>query len=487
MLSFAGKKVLLMGLGGFAKGSGVTSAEFLASRGADLTITDLKSKRQLAKNLRALKKNKDIKYVLGQHRQSDFESADWIVRNPDVPPSSKYLAAARRRRIPIDNDITLFLREHGAKNVIGVTGTRGKSTTTALIYDMVRRQYPKAKLGGNIGESPLRFLMDSESRIRHEERKKNKSPAVLELSNFQLTDLDTIGMSPQVAIWTNLYPDHLNKYASIKEYIADKSKIFKYQKAGDAVVLNWDNKITKKVRRQKSEGKIKVFYFSLKNKMRNGAYLKDNWFIFSENGKETRVCPVAAMKLRGEHNQANILAAICAAKGYGIGWQAVRTTIRNFRGVPNRQEIIGETKGVTFVNDCTATSPQATIAALKSFPEKKIILISGGNSKGSPLQEMAGEMARCAKALILLPGNADEELLKEFKIQNSKSKTPRPKVGIFKVQNLQQAVRAAVKEASAGDFIVLSPGLTWLPRQNEFERGGEFRKLVDKIKKEVRD
>lgn len=458
---YKGKKILLMGLGKFAKGSGISAAEFLAKQKADLTITDVKNKKQLAKNLQPLKKYKNIKYVLGDHKETDFANADWVIRNPDVPPSNKYLEIARKNNIPIDNDVTLFFREYGVKDVVGVTGTRGKSTTTSLIYAMCKSQYFNAKLGGNIGESPLRFLQGLKAK---------NGPVVLELSNFLLSDLDTVKMSPHVAVWTNLYPDHLNKYPSINEYIVDKEKIFKYQKKDDVAVLNWDNEVTREVGLKL---KNKVYFFSLKEKMIEGAYIKDEYFVFSDEGVETKVCKVTATPLLGVHNQANILAAICAAHGFGIKWSAIKFAISEFKGVPNRLEIIKKIKGVTFVNDCTATSPQATLAALKSFEQRKVILISGGNSKGFPLDELGEEISKSAKVLIMVPGNANEEILKNVKEKE---------LPIISVKTLKEAVKKAYKMAIKGDYIILSPGLTWLPKQNEFARGDEFRKIVKSIK-----
>jgi len=462
-VDYKDKKILLMGLGGFAKGSGVSCAEFLASRGADLTITDLKSTKDLTHNLRPLKKFKNIKYVLGEHRTSDFENTHWVVKNPDVPPSSAFLSVARVRKTPIDNDITLFFREYGVGRVIGVTGTRGKSTTTALIYEMARRQFKSARFGGNIGESPLRFLDEIKN-----------GPAVLELSNFQLSDLDTIKMSPHVAVWTNLYPDHLNKYPSIAEYIADKEKIFQYQKAGDVAVLNLDNEITKKI----GEGLKKavkgrhVLFFSLQQKPRDGAYIKNNWFVFVEGGKETKICRTAETKLLGEHNLANTLAAICAARFFGVGWPAIKLAIKKFKGVPNRLEVIKKIGGITFINDCTATSPQATIAALRSFALRRVVLITGGNSKGFSLEEMIEEIGEKAKAVVLMPGNVSGEILRGAQ---------GAQIPVKEVKDLKEAVRTARKLAQKGDYIILSPGLTWLPRQNEFARGEEFRKIVKRL------
>jgi len=549
MNRYQGKKILLMGLGGFVKGSGVSAAEFLARAGADLTITDLKSAKELSRNLRRLKKFKNIKYVLGEHREKDFKETEWVVRNPDVPPSSPFLDIARRRGIFIDNDITLFFREYGVEQVIGVTGTRGKSTTASLIYEMVRqrsdsarrlkdawqefsisngarqefssaRLVPTARLGGNIGESPLRFLDFYLSRRNHEARLSNNchsernepsyvgangieesilanlmvgdglAPVVLELSNFQLSDLDTIKMSPRVAVWTNLYPDHLNKYSSIKEYISDKEKIFKYQKAGDAAVLNWDNEVTRRIGKKLQN----VLFFSLKKKPRDGAYIKNGWFMFVKSGKETRICKISDTKLLGEHNLSNTLAAICAARSFGAVWPAIKAAIKNFNGVPNRLELVKIRNGVKFINDCAATSPEATIAALKSFPAGKMILISGGNSKGSPLKEMARFMAKMAKAIILMPGKVNEELRQELRQRvvlttPKRGKTCLPCLSagrqagrnlplIFDVKSLKEAINQAVKIARKGDVVLFSPGLTWLPRQNEFARGEEFKRII---------
>ncbi|MBI5022909.1 MAG: UDP-N-acetylmuramoyl-L-alanine--D-glutamate ligase [Candidatus Magasanikbacteria bacterium] len=462
-MRYKNKKILLMGLGGFVNGSGVSAAEFLASRGADLTITDLKTKKELTKNLAVLKKYKNIKYVFGEHRAKDFVTAEWVIKNPDVPMNSPFLKIAQKRKIPIDNDITLFFREYGAANVIGVTGTRGKSTITSLIYEMARRQYPSARLGGNIGQSPLRFLP----------RLKKGAPIILELSSFQLHNLDTIKMSPHVAVWTNFYPDHLNKYPTLADYRKDKEKIFKYQKEEDIVVLNWDDKVLRKIDEKLSirDFAPTISCFSLSEQIKNGAYLKDGHFVFAENGNETRVCPVSATKLLGEHNQANILAAICAARVYGIKWPAIRAAIYEFKGVPDRLEIIKKINGVTFVNDCTATSPEAAMAALKSFPAGKIILISGGNSKGSSLKELAATIAVRVRVLILVPGNANEKL------------RHLPDVILSEAKNLQEAIAQAFKKATPGDTILFSPGLTWLLRQNEFVRGEEFKKIVKNLKK----
>ncbi len=490
------QKTILMGLGGFEHGSGIASAKFLLGKTPELIITDLKTEEQLKKQIKKISakggsasggkntKKTRIVWHLGGHQKTDFESVDWVVRNPDVPPGNVFLTIARKRHLPIDNDITLFFRVNGVKNVVGVTGTRGKSTTAALTHAMLKNQFPKAKLGGNIGKSPLDFAKNVKCQMSNV-----KCPVVLELSNFQLSDLPTIKQSPHVAVWTNLYPDHLNKYHSIKEYIGDKKNIFKFQKPDDITIFNWDNAITKKI----GQSVKNSLFFSLKKKQRNGAYTKNGWFIFVKDNKETKVAKVTETKLLGEHNQMNTLAAICAAHAYGADWPAIKKAIREFKGVPNRLEIlkfsarggsafggkdlkIKRLKDLTFINDCAATSPQATIAALKSLPKKKIILISGGNSKGSNLKEMAEIITQNVRQLILVPGNANSELLKYLNHQSSN-------LSILQVNDLKKATETACKNARAGEIILLSPGLTWLPLMNEFERGIQFKALIRRFVK----
>lgn len=465
------KKIILMGLGGFSKGSGITAAKFLLGKAPELIITDLKTEQQLAKQVKLINKlsaksDTKLTWHLGGHQEQDFQTADWVVRNPDVPPSNKFLAVARERRIPIDNDVTIFLRFYGAKKVVGVTGTRGKSTTTALTHAMIKNGFPKAKLGGNIGHSPLDFLPKKFP-------VKNQPPVVLELSNFLLSDFPTIKMSPHIVVWTNLFPDHLNKYSSIKEYIDDKKNIFRFQNTADIAIFNFDNQITREIGTElKKRNKNKVLFFSLTKKQDYGAYIKDGWFIFATNDAEIKVAKTSATKLLGEHNQANILGAICAARGFGADWPAIQKAIKEFPGVPNRLEIIHRSAKLTVINDCTATSPQANIAALKSLPAKKIVLISGGNSKGSDLTEMAKFINERVKVVIAIPGNATEDLL---------SKIKSPKIKIQRVDSLKEATAIGLKSVAKGDYLLLSPGFTWLPLLNEFERGKRFRRLVKKM------
>ena len=223
---FKDKTITLMGLGSFETGSGISAALFLAPLCKELIVTDMKSAASLARPLQKLEQFSNITLHLDGHRDEDFIKTDWIIRNPDVPASSPFLKTARENNIPIDNDVTLFLKLFGTENVIGVTGTRGKTTVTHLIHAMLKQEFPGAQIGGNVGVSPLTFLNEIEK----------DDPVVLELSSFMLHDLK---QSPHIVVWTTLYEDHLNKYESAKHYLADKQNLFKKQTKDDIAILEY--------------------------------------------------------------------------------------------------------------------------------------------------------------------------------------------------------------------------------------------------------
>lgn len=429
---FAGKTITLMGLGGFDTGSGISAALFLAPLCKKLIITDMKSRAQLAGPLAKLRKFRNISYHLGRHREEDFVKTDWVVRNPDVPANSPYLALATSHGIPIDNDVTIFLRLVSMRHVIGVTGTRGKSTTTHLIHAMLREQFPDARIGGNMGVSPLTFI----------KKMKKDAPVVLELSSFMLHEFAGLQQSPHIGVWTTLYPDHLNKYESLEHYIDDKRNIFRYQGAWDVAIVNVGDPVVAG-NRALCAGDVRTY----------GARKKKDRMYFAPF--------LSASKLLGDHNIGNIMAAVRAAQAYGVRDAAIIRAIKKFRGVPYRLELVRTLGGVRWYCDSTATSPEAAIAALKSFPKKSTIIITGGNTKGSDLSELKKVMRAYAREIILMPGNANSELPSGIE-----------------VASLEDAVATARRLATKGDVVLLSPGLTWLPKMNEFERGDVFKKFV---------
>jgi len=435
--SFKGKKVLIMGLG--LHGGGVSVAKFFCMQKADVTVTDLKTEEQLAESIEKLKKYK-IKYTLGRHKEADFISTDLIIKNPDVPATSPYLEIARKHNMPIETDISLFLKSSEAF-IIGITGTKGKSTTSSLIYHLLKLKYKNTFLAGNIGLSPLELL----SKIKKNDK------VVLEFSSFGLEDLK---QSPNIAVVTNIFPDHLNRYGTMEEYVDSKKIIFKYQTAKDYLILNEDDVI---VRQFAHETKGNVSYFSLNKKPDK------------INTKE--------FKLSGKNNFSNLLAAIEVVKILGLSDKLIEKGIKIFEGVHSRQEFIKEVKGVKYFNDTTATIPEAVISAIDSLSEKfhsgQIFLICGGVYKGVDYTNMAKKIYERQVGVILLPGSGSDKIkekLLEYK-------------AIKEVNSMDSAVKKASEWAKPGDIVILSPAASSFNLfKNEFDRGEQFVKAVKNLR-----
>ena len=427
---FKNKKVVVMGLGLHGGGMGVV--KFFAQQGAKVLVTDLRTRKELKKSLDKLKGYK-INYVLGKHRVGDFKNVDLIIKNPGVPKDSKYLKMARKNKIPIETDIGLFFALCSWQKIIGITGTKGKSTTATLIAKLLSTKY-KVVLAGNIRASVLEQL----SKINR------NTIVVLELSSWQLEDLKLYKQSPHIAVITNIMPDHLNRHKGMKDYIKAKKLIFKFQTNKDLLILNNDDTI---VREFAKESNAKAIFYS---KIQALNYLKN-------------------IKLIGEHNLYNISAAIIIAKIFKIPNISIKKTLGKFKGIEGRLEFIKEIKGVKYFNDTTATTPEATIAALRSFRNHNIILIAGGTDKNLKFKNLAKEILNKTKLLILLPGTATEEIKKKIKIQDTNS--------------MKDAVKMAYKTAKKGDIVLLSPGCASFGLfQHEFDRGEHFKKWVKKLK-----
>lgn len=472
-----------MGLGLLGGGAAIT--KWLAKQGAKITVTDLKTKKELKDSLAKLKGLK-IKYVLGRHRETDFKKAGLIIQNPAVPADSKYLKIARESNVPIENEASLFFKIASKDLIIGITGTRGKSTTTALIYQIFKKKYPYALYGGNIKTSLLFEIID----------KIKRDPVVLELSSFQLENLSEAKISPHLAAITNILPDHLNRYKNLNEYIRAKSNIFQFQTQEDFAILNLDNPLTKKIGK---EIVSRRYWFSKKYlREQNGAFLSSGWIVFRQNGQETKVLNAKDITLPGVHNLENILAAVAAAMIYQVPARFIRKAILEFKGVSGRLELIKITKSVKFYNDTTATIPEATIAALVtlgrlkipagSLPAqadgpaclrrqavggKKIVLICGGTDKNLNFKKLAPQIKKYCKAVILLPGAATVKLQKELK-----------RIGVkwLETDSMRAAVKRAYQSAKKNDIVLLSPAAASFGLfKNEFDRGEQFVKAVKNL------
>lgn len=442
---FQDKRVLVMGLG--LHGGGAGTVRFLAKRGARVTVTDLRTQKVLAPSLEKLKDIKGVTYILGKHREKDFLNADLIVKNPGVPPASPYLMLCRKHKIPVTTDMGIFFRECPGV-IIGITGTRGKSTTAWLIWKFLKTKYKRAFLGGNIRKSVVEFLPEL----------KKGDLIVLELSSFQLQDLSLDRVSPPIAVITNFMPDHLNWHRTMAEYRAAKSIIFKFQKPTDYLFANPDDLETramaKKAPSHVSMPKLAPAY---------------------------RVIVDARL---GAHYRSSVALAVAVGRHFGVTSENIARALERFHGLEGRQERLSAVRGVHIINDTTATIPEAAIAAILRFralakPPRRLTLIAGGSDKNLDFTPLAVAIAQYVDHLILLPGAGTEKL----KSALQKIKGASAGVVWHEASSMSDAVLAAFAAAAKGDWIVLSPGAASFGLfVNEFDRGDQFVKEIRGIR-----
>lgn len=457
-----GKRVTVMGLG--LHGGGVGVVKFLAEVGAQVLVTDLKSKEQLATSLDKLKELKKISYVFNQHRPEDFLKTDLVIKNPSVPWSNKYIKLALEKKIPVEMDSSLFFRL--CKNqIIGVTGTKGKTTTASLLMSIFKAA----------GRDVLKVGVSQTSVLDKLKEVKEKTMVIFELSSWRLSALGRMKISPAVAILTNIYPDHLNYYRSMGEYVADKEQIFLHQKKTDLCVINLDDPWLEKSR-EKIKAEIVGFsrqeYFS-----GPGAYLRGEEIFFRGKTTEKKILNLRDIRLRGQHNQANVLAAVATTCALGVEAEKIQSGVRNFSGVSHRLELVREVSGVAFYNDSAATTPESAISGINSFAVP-LVLICGGSNKRLDVSALAREIVKKAKQVILLPGQSTDALWERFR-----QETGYCSENFHSVGSMKEAVSLAAEVSQAGDVVLLSPGAASFGLfQNEFDRGDQFRECVKNLK-----
>lgn len=428
---FAGKKVTLMGLGLLGRGAG--DAEFLAPLCKELVVTDLKSEEQLSESLARLKQFSNVRYVLGAHATEDFEDTNMVIKAAGVPIDSPYIAAARAAGVPVYMSTALFAKfaaEVGAK-IVGVTGTRGKSTVTHFIHHALNRAGRRALLGGNIrGVSTLALLPQLQP----------GDIAVLELDSWQLQGFGDLRISPWMAVFTNLLEDHRNYYKDDPEaYFWDKANIFINQKSGDHLLV--------------------------------GAQVLTR--VQKANPPVAPVVPVPLparwrLRLIGAHNSENAALAASALRMLGLDEEEIRAGLESFEPVEGRLQKIAEVNGVAIYNDNNATTPDATVAALRALPPLKTILIAGGSDKNLPLEDMAAQMKKC-KRILLLEGTGTKRLVALMS-------------DIVTYQSIAEALSAALAAAAAGDVVLFSPGFASFGLfKNEYDRNDQFVVAVKKL------
>lgn len=435
--NFKNKKVTIMGLG--LLGRGLNDTKFFVEKGAEVTVTDLKSKKELKSSLNELK-GLPIKYTLGKHDKKDFEHADVILRNADVPRNSEFLNIAKDAGVTIEMDESLFAK-YCPCPIIGITGTRGKTTTATLIAEILKLTGKNVYLAGNIQGTATLPLIDKITK---------NDLIVLELSSWQLQGFGDDKISPHISIVTNIYPDHLNRYKNMAEYIDDKKNIYKFQTEKDQLILNNTNEETKKM---SAEAKSQISWFEAKD-------IPDDW----------------DLRMLGEHNKENIAAALKVAEIFNLDEKKVRKVCEKFTGVENRLEPITEIDGVLFVNDTSSTTPVALQVALKAYDEFPIILIAGGNDKKINSNDAAKDVATRTKGVFLLAGTATPEFRKQIEYYGN------DKVADV-YEDMKKAVNDAFEISEVGDVILLSPGFSSFGLfKNEYDRGEQFRKAVQKLK-----
>jgi UDP-N-acetylmuramoylalanine--D-glutamate ligase len=455
MERFKNKKVLIFGLG--INDGGLGMAEFFLKEGAKLTITDTKDEEFLKPTLEKLAKYGDeITYHLGGHVEEDFVNNDIIVRNPGVKPGDRFLKIAQDAGKQIEMEMSLF-HKLAPCPIIGITGTKGKSTTTTLISEFLKQKFGnKVFLGGNIGRSAIRELDSLEK----------DNICVLEISSYQSKVMGENRISSDIALVTNMYKDHLNWHPDMQDYIESKKDIFRYQDKDGILVVNIDNDITKEFPKD-APGIVKRF--SLNDS--SVEYYMDKDLNVYENGNQ--LLNIKTSILIGEHNHYNILGAIAVARIYDITPEQILTVLESFKGVSGRQELIRELNGIKFYNDTTATSVEAIEAMFKRFGvdyAKKIIMISGGVDKGLEYGKLVPYMEKYLKKLILLDGTASEKIMEIYDNYEGP-------FGDFK-----EAIDCAYKSAENGDMVILCPGASSFNMfKNEFDRGSQFVDIVNQL------
>lgn len=432
---FKGQKITVMGLGLLGRGLG--DAAYLAECGAELIVTDLKSKEELASSVEQLSHFPNITFVLGEHRLEDFDNRDMILKAAGVPLDSIYIAEAKKNNIPVRMSADLFA-EISATQIIGVTGTRGKSSVSHMIHAILKESDVPVVLGGNVrGVSTLALL-------------KEVSPAytaVLELDSWQCQGWGEVGMSPHIAVFTTLYPDHLNYYHDdLDAYLRDKAQIFLHQHEADTLVLG----------KQCAPTVIDKYGEQILSKIivADESKLPEDW----------------VLKVPGMHNRYNAALALQAARTAGVDDEISRKALESFGGVPGRLELVREVKGVKIYNDTTATTPEATAAALEALdPEhqKNIVLIAGGSDKGLDMGKLHAAIDAHAKKVLFLSGTGTDKFKSE---------------GDATYDSLEEVVQQAFEAAESGDSILLSPAFASFGMfKNEFDRGDQFNSIVEKL------
>jgi UDP-N-acetylmuramoylalanine--D-glutamate ligase len=455
---FSGQRVTVMGLG--TRGGGLGVSRYLAESGAIVTVTDMRPESDLAEPIEALC-DLPIRFVLGRHDDSDFtpEGADIVVRNPGVRRTSRHLRLARESGVRIEMEMSIFLRACPAP-VIGITGTKGKTTTASLCAEMLRHWRPETVLAGNMGVSAVAEL----------EGITPETPVVLELSSWQLEALDEHQLAPAIAVLTNISEDHLDAYDGFEDYAATKRSIARHQRDNDWLVVKADDPVAFRAT-DGTAAHIVPFGTTVRSEPAMAVDPDLHRLIWRRDGRTAEIQVPNRMPFLGCHQLMNVAGAAAAALLRGAPVETVVDGLRSFNGVYNRMEVIAEIDDVTFINDTAATAPAATIANLDGLRGRHVHLIAGGHDKQSDFTALAASIASSVCTVHLLAGTATPTL-KQLIEQRGKRV-----VDIH--DSMASAVRSASHAALPNDIVLLSPGCASFGLfRDEFDRGDQFRAAV---------
>jgi UDP-N-acetylmuramoylalanine--D-glutamate ligase len=446
-----GKRVLVVGLAR----TGVATAQFCAAHGAKVVATDARSESEIGEATKSLRAA-GVQLGLGGHNEKALLDQDLIVASPGVPADAPLLQVARAKGVTIWSEIELA--DHFLKGrMIGITGSNGKTTTTSLIAHILKTAGVPTIIAGNIG-TPL---------ISQVEQSNDKTITVAELSSFQLELIDTF--RADISVFLNLTPDHLDRHHTLEAYGAAKARIFENQTKSDCAVVNADDPAT----RPYAPTKPQVFWFSRKQCIAQGTFIRENEIVFRQDGKDEVVLRLEDIPLAGAHNVENVLAAVAAARLAGAEAAEITRGVRSFAGVEHRLEFVAEIGGVRYYNDSKATNVDATLKALDAFPGR-ILIVLGGKDKGSDytvLQKALREKA----ILALLIGAASEKIEKQ--IAGS--------LAIERAGTIQRAVEIASHAARPGDVVLLAPACASFDQFENYEhRGRVFKDLVHQLERQ---
>lgn len=461
---FADRRVTIVGLGQGRTAVGL--ARYLVANGARVTISDAKPRGQLAAGIARLG-DLPVDLVLGPSSDdAALADPDYVFVNPGVRPRSATILRARQREIPVLTEIGLFFRLCPAE-IVGITGTKGKSTTTTLVGRILERGPRRVLVGGNIGTSVIQELPTLT----------RDDVVVLELSSAQL---ETLAMSPHVAVVTNVLEDHLDHHGTREAYVAAKSNIVRWQGPRDVAVLNLDDPSTVALH---TGADSELRGYSLALRPRHGAHLDSEGNLVLVHGdRRERLCAASELRVPGRHNVSNALAAAIVGDLYGIPAAEIGRILASFEGLPHRLELVAERGGVRWVNDSQGTTPYATIPAIEAYPQPPVVIL-GGVSKGADFAALGRAVAARARGAVLI-GQAADEI--GAAIEAARRAGAGRELRVERARDLADAVTSARAIAQPGDVVLLSPACATAAglegRSDEFrsyeERGERFRELV---------